>query len=240
VSVLDIEDCVEGHQLAAERGVTGERYELCGGYLRAREALELLSELTGVRHRVGTLPRPVAMGAAAAVEGACRARGKHPPLCREMVRTLLHGHRYDGTRAARELGLAYTPIRNTLARTVAWALEEGLITAELPGWQGVPDASRRPHADRVDFEQTSDRERTMDDERRHHTSDEDPDFARGERQLPEEDVEPDFARGARTEPQPEEHGRFSTGIEQEPHEHEERGRFSTGIEEEPHERPKQE
>ena len=37
--------------------------------------------------------------------------GKQPPVCREMVRTLLHGHRYDGTRAARELGLRYTPVR---------------------------------------------------------------------------------------------------------------------------------
>jgi len=135
VSLLDIDDCVEGHLLAAERGATGERYVLCGGYLRAREALELVTELTGVRHRVQTLPRRAAMGAAALVEGAFRARGKRPPLCREMVRTLLHGHRYDGSRAARELGLAYTPVRDTLARTVAWAVQQGLITKPLPAFQ---------------------------------------------------------------------------------------------------------
>ncbi len=58
---------------------------------------------------------------------AFRARGKHPPVCREMVRTLLHGHRYDGSRAERELGLVYTPARETLRRTVDWARAEGLL-----------------------------------------------------------------------------------------------------------------
>ena len=49
------------------------------------------------------------------------------PLCREMMRTLLHGHRYDGSRAERELGLAYTPLAETLRRTVVWYRSVGLI-----------------------------------------------------------------------------------------------------------------
>jgi dihydroflavonol-4-reductase len=44
-----------------------------------------------------------------------------------MVRTLLHGHRYDGSRAERELGLRYTTARETLLRTVEWARSEGLL-----------------------------------------------------------------------------------------------------------------
>ena len=42
---------------------------------------------------------------------------------------MLHGHRYDGSRAARELGLAYTPISDTLRRTLEWARAEGLVRA---------------------------------------------------------------------------------------------------------------
>ena len=52
---------------------------------------------------------------------------RRPPLCREMARTLRHGHRYDGSRAERELGLAYTPAEDTLRRTAEWAAEQGLI-----------------------------------------------------------------------------------------------------------------
>ena len=44
-----------------------------------------------------------------------------------MVRTLLHGHAYDGSRATRELGLVYTPIEETIRRTLAWYEERGLI-----------------------------------------------------------------------------------------------------------------
>jgi dihydroflavonol-4-reductase len=61
------------------------------------------------------------------VETAFRIRGRQPPVCREMVRTLLHGHRYDGSRAERELGLRYTPVRETIARTVEWARSQGLL-----------------------------------------------------------------------------------------------------------------
>jgi dihydroflavonol-4-reductase len=46
-----------------------------------------------------------------------------------MARTLLHGHRYDGSRATRELGLRYRPVEETLARTIAWARAEGLVPA---------------------------------------------------------------------------------------------------------------
>ena len=59
------------------------------------------------------------------------------PLCREAVRTLLHGHRYDGSRAERELGLAYTPIEVTLRRTLGWYAERGLVR---PGRAGEPPA----------------------------------------------------------------------------------------------------
>ena len=51
-------------------------------------------------------------------------------MCKEMVRTLLHGHRYDGSRAERELGLSYLPLKATLSRTVEWLDEFGFV--ELP------------------------------------------------------------------------------------------------------------
>jgi dihydroflavonol-4-reductase len=50
-----------------------------------------------------------------------------------MVRTVLHGHAYDGSKAARELGLRYTPLAETLRRTAEWAVEQGLVRRSLPG-----------------------------------------------------------------------------------------------------------
>jgi dihydroflavonol-4-reductase len=133
MSLVDIEDCVEGHLLAAERGQSGERYVLNGATLTSGEAVALVSEIAGVTHRLRMLPASVASAAAAVVELGFRATRRSPPVCREMVRTMLHGHRYDGSRAGRELGLVYTPVRETFRRTAEWAIAQGLVTRPLPG-----------------------------------------------------------------------------------------------------------
>jgi len=127
VSLVDIQDCVAGHLLAAERGEPGERYLLNGIRLPVVDLLDLAAEVAGVTRVPRLAPRPLATFGGAAAELAFRARGRHPPICREMVRTLLHGHRYDGTRAERELGLVYTPARETIRRTVDWARSAGLL-----------------------------------------------------------------------------------------------------------------
>ena len=59
ISIVDIADCVEGHVLGAERGRAGERYVLNGATISAADALELVGELSGVRHSVRLLPPPV-------------------------------------------------------------------------------------------------------------------------------------------------------------------------------------
>jgi dihydroflavonol-4-reductase len=127
ISLVDIADCVEGHLLGAERGVPGERYVLSGATLSSREALAIVSDLSSVRRDVRFVPPRLAAAAAALVEAAFRVRGRKPPVCREMVRTLVHGHRYDGSRAQRELGLRYTPVAETFRRTIDWAAREGLV-----------------------------------------------------------------------------------------------------------------
>jgi dihydroflavonol-4-reductase len=127
VSLVDIADCVEGHLLAAERGQAGERYLLNGMTLSITEALALAADVAGVKRKPRLVPRPVATVAAGAVERGFRLARRSPPVCREMVRTLLHGHRYDGSRAERELGLRYTDPEETVRRTVDWARSAGLL-----------------------------------------------------------------------------------------------------------------
>ncbi len=40
------------------------------------------------------------------------------------VTTIAFGHAYDGSRASRELGLVYTPVEETLRRTIEWLREQ--------------------------------------------------------------------------------------------------------------------
>jgi dihydroflavonol-4-reductase len=127
LSLVDIADAAAGHLLAETHGQPGQRYILNGACLTSAEALELLSGIGGVEHRVRTLPAAVAVAGATIVEEACHLIRKRPPVCREQARAVAHGHVYDGSRATRELGLTYTPIEQTLRRTIAWYRDHGYV-----------------------------------------------------------------------------------------------------------------
>jgi dihydroflavonol-4-reductase len=142
ISIVDIRDCVAGHLLAADIGRPGERYVLNGATLKSSEALEIVSGMTGVVEKPTFLPPSLAQAAAIAMEGGFKLARRHPPVCRAMVRTMLHGHRYDGSRATRDLGLQYTDARDTFARTIEWAISENLVRRPLPDFS--PPASGRP------------------------------------------------------------------------------------------------
>ena len=133
MSLVDIGDCAAGHLLAEERAVAGERYLLSGVTMTVAEALALLGRISGHDEHPRRLPPPAAMAMAAAAELLGRIRRRHPSVCREMVRTILHGHAYDGSRATRDLGLTYTPVEEAMRRTVQWYVTQGLVTRPLPG-----------------------------------------------------------------------------------------------------------
>lgn len=127
LSLVDIDDCARGHLLAADRGESGRRYVLSGPVVTVREAVTRLNRQLG-RRRSPWFLKPVAVnGLAPIAEAAFRVSGRQSPLCPESARVLLHGHRYDGSRAKTELGLAYTGLDDTLARTLEWFRTESLI-----------------------------------------------------------------------------------------------------------------
>ena len=126
ISLVDIDDCADGHLLAEADGTPGERYLLSGAALTAREAVELLRRVWGHPERVRWLPPSLARAGGSAAEVTGRLLRREMPVCREAVRTLLHGHRYDGSRATRDLGLTYTPLEVTMRRTLEWYAERGL------------------------------------------------------------------------------------------------------------------
>jgi dihydroflavonol-4-reductase len=132
LSLIDIADCTTGHLLAASRGKPGERYVLSGATLTVREGLALLGALAGVQQPVRTLPPSLAMAVATGVEAIAWIRRDTPRICRELARTLTHGHAYDGSKAANELGLRYTSIEETLRRTIDWWVDQRLVRAFEP------------------------------------------------------------------------------------------------------------
>jgi dihydroflavonol-4-reductase len=126
-SLVFVDDCTSAHLLAARRGAAGERYLVSGATLTVREAVALLGRVAGVGRRVRYLPAWTASAGAAVVGGAWHLAGRQAPVCREMARVLRHGAAYDGSKATRDLGLAYTPLEEWLRASVAWYRAEGLV-----------------------------------------------------------------------------------------------------------------
>ncbi|MDH3517953.1 MAG: hypothetical protein OEM66_03415, partial [Acidimicrobiia bacterium] len=127
ISIVDITDCARGHVLAAEKGEAGRRYILNSFTIEMREAVAVLEGVLGRSLPVRYLPGWVAAGASAPVEWGARLVRRRPTVCREMVRTMRHGHSYDGSRAVRELGLDYTTAESLMTRLIGWFRQEGLV-----------------------------------------------------------------------------------------------------------------
>jgi nucleoside-diphosphate-sugar epimerase len=122
VSIVDIADCTVGHLLAAERGVRGERYILSGATVSVSEVVRLINDVaeTDIRPRwlSPSIVRTFGLPLSRFVPSSS--------ICPDVVRSLLHGHKFDNTKSRTELGLDYTPISATFARTIAWFREQGL------------------------------------------------------------------------------------------------------------------
>ena len=127
VSIVDVVDCARGHVLAESKGEPGERYILNGATIRTRDAVALVDRLWGLPRRVWWIPPFAARAVAAGMDAAGWALRRDMPFCGEAVRAVLQGHRYDGLRAERELGLRYTPLQETLERTLSWYAARGLV-----------------------------------------------------------------------------------------------------------------
>lgn len=128
LSIVDIDDCARGHLLAAEQGEPGERYILSGPVMTVRQGVASMNHLLGRHSRPWFLRPRVVEVAAPIAEALARALGRQPALCPESARVLLSGHHYSGAKAIRDLGLEYTPLEETLSRTIAWFRREGFLS----------------------------------------------------------------------------------------------------------------
>jgi len=124
-TIIDVDDCARGHVAAAERGAKGARYLLAGATLSTAEMATRLGDAADIDVRVRTLPPVAARAAGVLVGGGFRLARKQAPICPEMIRTMLHGHAFDGSRAERELGVEYTPVEVTFRRMVEWYRDNG-------------------------------------------------------------------------------------------------------------------
>jgi dihydroflavonol-4-reductase len=120
LNVVHVDDVAQGHWLAFERGVAGERYVLGGTDMTLREMLAEIADIAGRRPPRIRLPHAAVMPVAYAAQAWARLTGMPPIATVEEVR-MSRKHMYFSSAKARcELGYAARPARQALEDAVEW------------------------------------------------------------------------------------------------------------------------
>jgi len=128
---VDVRDVARGIVLALDQPA-GSRFGLTSGVARHRDVAGLIDELTGLRPRRMFMGRGAMTAFARLNElaggrfGSLRDRGSVEWLFENAAQV-------DTTRATRDLGLAFRPLRETIADTIRWWAEHDLIDRERAG-----------------------------------------------------------------------------------------------------------
>jgi nucleoside-diphosphate-sugar epimerase len=126
---VHVNDVVQGHILAMEKGKVGERYLLTGEEITIHQTLEWLEELTGVGKPKITI-HPGLLQNVAIVKDWIERRffpGTYPRFNYHSIRLLRSGKRGDNSRAIRELGLNPSPVKDAYRQAVEWFREYNYI-----------------------------------------------------------------------------------------------------------------
>ncbi len=128
MSFVDVRDVAKGHMLVAKKGRLGQRYILSSETLTFREAFKVLSEVAGLPPLKKEISTSMMYMLARMMEGVAFFTRKPPRLPLGFVRSLDHGHIADSSKAKKELGMEFTPLRRTVADSIQWYKEHGYVT----------------------------------------------------------------------------------------------------------------
>jgi dihydroflavonol-4-reductase len=119
-SVVDVDDCAEGHVLAEERGRVGERYILTGHDVTFRDLARHVARIAKVRVPKVVLPRAIGLPAVAAMEASARRSGKEPLATYKEAWFTAAAPHFSSDKAKRELGFHVRPLDETLTRAIQY------------------------------------------------------------------------------------------------------------------------
>ncbi|MEQ8767404.1 MAG: NAD-dependent epimerase/dehydratase family protein [Planctomycetota bacterium] len=121
-----VEDVVEGHRLAMEKGRPGGRYILGGENVTVDHVFSEFARLSGKKPLTRHLPIGLLLGVGAGEEMLAWLFGREPELTRGVARIYAHDWAYSSERAKAELGYRCRPFQEGLEETWAWMQREGL------------------------------------------------------------------------------------------------------------------
>jgi dihydroflavonol-4-reductase len=128
LNIAHVDDVAEGHLLAMEKGVSGERYILGGENMTLRKILTDVAGIVGGKPPRVCIPHNALLPFAALAEGWARlTRGKEPFATLDGIKMAKKKMFFSCEKAKRDLGYNPRPAHEALADAVAWFSEKGYL-----------------------------------------------------------------------------------------------------------------
>jgi dihydroflavonol-4-reductase len=127
LNIAHVDDVAEGHWLAYQKGVRGQRYVLGGTDLSLREILVEIADIVGRKPPRINLPHALVMPIAYASEALARLTGITPVATVEEIRMSKKRMFFSCEKAKRELSYTPRPPRAALEDAVRWFRENGYL-----------------------------------------------------------------------------------------------------------------
>jgi dihydroflavonol-4-reductase len=126
VAVIDVRDVARYHLLAAEKGVTGERYVLTTANYRYSEWFAMIGKVIGVRPPLITVPNFLLPPMANLIDLA-RKIGIPTPIDANQVRLGAKNVFFDGAKAWQAFGKPQVDMHQSLLDTYVWYRDNGYL-----------------------------------------------------------------------------------------------------------------
>ncbi len=127
LNLVDVDDTAEGHLLACERGISGERYILGCENLTLQQILTRLAAISGGEAPRWRIPYAVAYTAGLASTGWANLTGHEPRAPIDAVKMARKKMFVSLDKAKRELGFNPRPVDGALRRAVDWFRANGYV-----------------------------------------------------------------------------------------------------------------
>jgi dihydroflavonol-4-reductase len=127
LNLAHVDDVAEGHLLALDKGVIGERYILGGQDVALRQMFADIAELAGRKAPTVELPRGPLYPLARIFEAVAQVTGKEPMLTVDALNMSKRRMFFTSAKAEAQLGYSARPYREAIADAMAWFREHGYI-----------------------------------------------------------------------------------------------------------------
>lgn len=115
-----IDDVVNGHLLAMEKGRAGEKYILGGANINFNQFFDLLQKITNKHFLLIRIPVFLLMLFGLKEEVFSKWFNKEPVITRKWINKYRYNLDYSSEKAIKELGYTITPIEEGIKKTLEW------------------------------------------------------------------------------------------------------------------------